>query len=452
MVIDEAGNVWYDCPGFEDTRSETVEITTTFLIKSVIENASNVKVVLVVNYGSVAEGYDRIDFDHLLTHVTQLIKNIERYKNSVSLVLTKKIAQRIREGKIFDVDGDSVKRAAAEFMKKHRTTLHQKKSIEGKIQVIDALFQTAPEESNSKKSILWRPYQSGAFNTIPKMRDGRAKMRKSILEDTSYTEIQPNDFGFPMTHAAQIHIGVMERHTIHSISEILKTIDNHLLSALKQKIESIDGVRDRWELLEMCKRTVELNVKTLKDLTGRFAALMKSLNAISLNSNSLLLRIEQQINNLNILKTLTQTEINFPIRDLIANASATMDHVTAENRWYSFLVHVFEYYATYDHQRNVAIIDVSDLSDWERLNKPKGLTIGANNLIEFSKRFSSRIEVPPTSLQLKQLNGAIDFTNTPPQYECNGETMTIRGNFVKSLDIQPSECPSNRISRITVFA
>lgn len=50
MIIDESDNVRYDCPGLGDKRNETVEKATTFSIESVIENASNMKVVLVVDY------------------------------------------------------------------------------------------------------------------------------------------------------------------------------------------------------------------------------------------------------------------------------------------------------------------------------------------------------------------------------------------------------------------
>lgn len=37
------------------------------------------------------------------------------------------------------------------------------------------------------------------------------------------------------------------------------------------------------------------------------------------------------------------------------------------------------------------------------------------------------------------------------RYECDGDTMTISGNFMKSSDIQPTKCPTNRISKINVF-
>lgn len=88
MMIDESKFVWCDCPGFGDTRNTTVEIATTFLIKSVIDNALNVKIVLVVNHGAVVEGYDRFDLDEIITHTTELVKNVERYKESVSMVVT----------------------------------------------------------------------------------------------------------------------------------------------------------------------------------------------------------------------------------------------------------------------------------------------------------------------------------------------------------------------------
>lgn len=87
MVIDEDHNIWYDCPGFGDTRNSTIEIATTFLIKSVIESAANMKIVLVVNYDSVTESHDRQDFDRLLSHATQLLKNIKLFQSSISLVV-----------------------------------------------------------------------------------------------------------------------------------------------------------------------------------------------------------------------------------------------------------------------------------------------------------------------------------------------------------------------------
>lgn len=89
MVVDESNNVWYDCPGFEDSRSSIFETITTYLIKSVIENASKIKIVLVVDSDSVTEGHHRSDLDKLLEHATLLLKNVQLFRDSVSLVVTK---------------------------------------------------------------------------------------------------------------------------------------------------------------------------------------------------------------------------------------------------------------------------------------------------------------------------------------------------------------------------
>lgn len=457
MIIDEAGNVWYDCPGFGDTRSVTIELATTFLIKSVIEKAANVKIVLVVNYASVTESYDRADFDNLMRRATQLIRNIDRYKHCVSLVVSKVPPAISRGRKFIETFERARKTSAANYMSGYRSAQQNADTNQKKIQLVDALLEKTPDGDYPKMSIFWRPIDAGAFNTIDKMIGGRAKTRKSILEDTSYTEIQPNDFGFPLTSAAQLHIDNMVRQTFREISTIIINIDNHVLSALQHKIESIDSCHDRLELLELCKNSFELNsgkVKTLEDLIDQFANLIKTSNITSLNSNAEFNRIDQQTNNLKTLKMIAQTENNLSIRELIASASKTMDYLMPEHNWYSFVVHVYEFFASYAVQKKIAVYNVANLSDWGQSNKPQGLRVDANNFNEFANRFGRwrNIEITPTPTKLKTLNEIIEFTlNSPPQYECDGETMTISGNFLKSLDIKPTKCTTNRVSRINVF-
>lgn len=431
MVIDEAGKVWYDCPGFGDTRNHTVEIASTFLIKSVIDNASNIKVVLVVNYGSVTKSYDRSDLDRLLTHATQLIENIDRYKNSVSLVVSKTPSKRIRGEKLIDVQEDSVKRATAAFMRKHRSILLSSSSNEKKIQLIDAILEEAPTGNYRKISIFWRPNAAGAFNTIPKLVDGRHKIRKSVIDDTSYMGIQLDDFGFPLTDGAQIHIANMARHTIVDISIALINVDNHALSELQQEIQSIDSFHDRLELLVSGKSALQSfdnTEATLEYLIERFAVLIKALNLTSITE---FLNIEQHEENLNRLKTIARTEITFPIRDVMANSTRTIDYITMEHNWYSFLEQVFEYFTRYDVQKDVSAYNVADLSDWGLLNRPQGLQIDATNFNEFVSLFQRNTELTQTPSRLEELNGIIEITlKSPPQYDCKGSMMRITGHFV----------------------
>lgn len=126
MNVDEEQNVLYDCPGFADTRNETVEIATTFLIKSVIENAKNIKIVLIVNFESVTQGHDRQDLDNSLSRLSELIQNVKQFENSISIVITKVPSFYIRGKNIVEVLENSVKNSTAQFVNDHRTFLQQK--------------------------------------------------------------------------------------------------------------------------------------------------------------------------------------------------------------------------------------------------------------------------------------------------------------------------------------
>lgn len=52
----------------------------------------------------------------------------------------------------------------------------------------------------------WRSPESGAFNSIEKMVKGRQNIRNSIVEYTSYANVQQNGFGFPLTAEMRMNI------------------------------------------------------------------------------------------------------------------------------------------------------------------------------------------------------------------------------------------------------
>ncbi|XP_055306114.1 uncharacterized protein LOC129570500 [Sitodiplosis mosellana] len=310
MVIDEDGYVWYDCPGFGDTHNETVEIATSFLIKNIIENASFVKIVFVVDYEAVTEGYNRDGFDKLLSGATQLIKNIERYKQSFSLVITK-VPQSDEFGELLDVD---VKSSAFDFIDKHRKFLQTKKLSEKKIQLIDALLEQNASGDYPRISIFWRPSQAGSFDGINRMTEGRRKTRESILQHCSYVEIQNNDFGFPLTAEAQIEVHNITKNSIDNISNDLQSIVNQVLNEIQLEIGSVDDFEEKLYLIELAKRCVNVvqnktdnNVIGLKQLTERLKKIIQTFEIETIDK-SVFDRMEHQDVNLHIFLSLIETE------------------------------------------------------------------------------------------------------------------------------------------------
>lgn len=446
-----------------------------------------------------------------------------------------------------------------------------------KIYLIDALLEQ--NTSYPRISIFWRPDGEGYFNTIKKMMIGHQRIRESIIEHSSYTEMNKNDFGFPLTAEAMIKISNMSEETVNSISSSLQSINQRLKSELQQKNYAAESYQQQLKLIEIGKKIVqsefkmndrlselitlkrvivllnalrlELNVNSidtmelnriessfgndlnlyLKDiidffnnienkiqtsitnearqrianvssvlaivdgqlfnalkqkidstygyqskldllkrakmhiaskdtaqtlLSGKvqeFHNLAHAFNLRNLSTNDLNL-IEQHEKYLNELKALARADINLPIHDWIATSSNTTNFISTEFNWYSLLEKIYEFLASYEVQRNTAAYNVANLADWAQFNKPQGLTVSQNNFDKFVKQFTSVSEFEPNESKLNEINDILKTTlKSSVKYECNGQTMIIKGNFVKSSDIQLSKCPlNNALGKINIFA
>lgn len=447
MNVDEEQNVLYDCPGFADTRNETVEIATTFLIKSVIENAKSIKIILVVNFEAVTKGHDRQDFDNSLSRLSELVQNVTRFENSLSIVITKVPSYYISGEQIVEVLENSVVNATAQFMNEHRTFLQQKEPNGQKVQIIDALLKQSPNGDYPRISVFWRPMKAGPFDKIPKMVDGRRSIRESMLNSTAYMNFEQNDFGFPLSAETKLKITSIAQDTINQISSTLNNVDTQLLSAIQQKIQSIEDFQSKLDLLTLGMKSIESSggkePTTLKEWTDQLKAVISTFTIASIDMNEFN-RVEQHENNLKILQSIAGTEIAAPIRDLIAKSSSAIKYQSTEHTWYTFLVHVFTFFTNYEVQKDVTAYNVANLADWGQISKPQGLIITAANYVEFTTRFPgvSTAGITVTEPRLKEINDIIAITLTSPvQYECNGDTMNIKGNIGKSSDIQPPKCP-----------
>lgn len=440
IFIDDSKNVWYDLSASRETGNQTVEITTKFLLERIIRTAENVKIVLVLDYVC-----STVELDRLLAHATELIKNVDRYNSSVSLVVNNVPSYRELGGAGEEEPlDDSVKKRVAKFLNTYRRDLQENGLNERKIQLIDALLDEAPKVS------VFRPSNgSSAYNTSDEIGSGRRQLNELIHGQTSYTKIQPEDFEFTLAKAAQMTVDNMARHTTDIISKILMNkIDNHLLGAMQQKIESIKSFHDRQSIFSKAKSLFSTDEGvTVQQLTEFLISVLKfNITLMETDLN----RIKQQENNVKILRMFAQTKSICPISDWMANLPQTNEYITTEYNWYSFLIHVYEFFDRSEVQENISIYNVADLSDWGQSNEPQGLLIEESNFNEFKKRFPNFTITKHSPSRLKELNEIIHITSmSSPQYECEHETMTIKGQYMRSSHIKPSECPN--VLKIIVF-
>lgn len=454
MVIDEEQYVWYDFPGGEQFDSQT-EIAKVFLFKRIIENAPNVKIVLTVDYDSIVAPIVDLSFEHLLTYVSELLRDINVFNDSVSMIVTNVPAFQSRIG--FEKLNESIRNMISRLLYTYRGTLIRAGSHEKKIQLLDAILNLNGDYP--RIAIFWRLSEAGAFNGISKMINGRKAIRKMIVDHTKYAKVQKDNFDFCLSDESQRLIRDMTQLAFNRnsrIPSVLPNIDDEINHELEQTLESINGLQTRLKLLSFGEQCSRLSNGDDDDDFGRLEQLINVLEVVAreLNMTSIVWDDFDSINSeseFRIIKTLSDTPFDSHIRELIADTSKTINLCSTEHNWYSFLVRVLDFFSSYEVQRDVTRYNVANILDWGQTNKPQGLKIDDDNFAEFKTRFPGA----PYALKLRSnfdfLNEIIKFTlQSTPEYDCDAETLTITGNFVKSSDIRLEKCPSDRISKVNV--
>ncbi|CAG8755386.1 15529_t:CDS:2, partial [Dentiscutata erythropus] len=81
------GNVYYDCPGFDDTRGVENDISGIYFVKKVIEHSKRLKIILTIDDSLFFDS--RTEFPKLIEHISSFIRDISKFENSILLIFTK---------------------------------------------------------------------------------------------------------------------------------------------------------------------------------------------------------------------------------------------------------------------------------------------------------------------------------------------------------------------------
>lgn len=217
--------------------------------------------------------------------------------------------------------------------------------------------------------------------------------------------------------------------TIQMISNILKSIDGQMFVAMQHLFTSTDGIYNKLKLLETGQKCISSvsDVLTLTERTQQFIELIDTFDIVITDVNALN-RIKFHENTLNVLRSLSKSEIVVPSRDWIAMSPRAIQYQTTNYNWYSFLVQTIQLLASYDVQKMVNAYNVANLSDWGQLHKPQGLLIDKHNFDEFVKRVRCDAVFEPIESKFNELNEILNTTlKSPLQFDCNEEKMMVKG-------------------------
>lgn len=201
LLIDASHTSYYDCAGFEDSRSVAHDISVTYLIRKLLNNVNSVKFLFTIPMWSVRVGGEKLEFKKLLRHATNLIIDIDRYKDSIALVVTKtdKPANRNK------TNDDTKIKNVAKFLNDLKKDLEDDDSKEKKLKFIEALLKKK-DDKYERIRIHRLVAETGPLKDMPVQEDEKRAIKNMVYQNIQYQNIRSDDFGYSISSQTNLQI------------------------------------------------------------------------------------------------------------------------------------------------------------------------------------------------------------------------------------------------------
>lgn len=342
VIDDETDTPYYDCPGFSDTRSASHDIATSFLIKKLTDHAENIKMVFVVSHSSVQIGVDRLDFMRFLTHVIDLIPNIEIYRDSIALVVTK-------VDRVYDKT-EKIIRKIAKFIQENKQVFEneltssditddKRKFYEKAINIMNILL-TKKGEDYERIGIFRRPNEPGPLSEIALLQNGKPAIKLMINENLKFSPNVEGSFGYTISDKSK-----------NVISALAEKINDDIWNNAKIIVGKLQSYHDELASLIVDKASllVENEKKSITETKTEAHLLFDNFES----GYETVLRLVKHMKNVSDVE-----EIAFEIKSALDNlkinsCEESIESISANGKYLNFLQVVFD--------REIAIYHFVDL-------------------------------------------------------------------------------------------
>ncbi|XP_014270227.1 uncharacterized protein [Halyomorpha halys] len=429
--------LYYDCPGFNDTRSATNEIAATYLIKKVIDSTRSVKMVFVVSHHSVSRGADRQDLILMLQHATDFIKQIEKYKNSIALVVTK-VENRYVGNKI--VSDEKVIRAIGHYLEQAKRDIDQQPEMvspdskEKVLSLLDVFLSKGRNEHYTRIGIFRKPNKAGLLSDKQLMKEGIIPLQNLITKSIRYVEVSDKDFGYTVSAKSKIHINGL-------VEEINKTIVKEIVNMGKEVEKFCIGQEEKVSDLEYLISLFQTLSTSFLKMLNNDVTTENFIREIDINSKYFKIGIPDYqietleregdfINFLNLVSN--QSEKSNKPSLLATDISKLTEYLNDSYSFYSFMNSLYKRLSTYDIQKNLnnySTIYVNSLEDF--YDSPL-----LNEITDLFKKYNGITKIKLDKPKFKLLNRLLDQTlrYQIEQVSPQSDKIVVKGVNIKLSD------------------
>ncbi|CAG7662161.1 unnamed protein product [Allacma fusca] len=311
-LLDPTSNhVYYDMPGFSDTRNTSIEIANAWFMKKVADRASSVKILFIVGHSTLQFGQHRDVFLKLLAAATDFVKDPKKFADATSLIVSKVGGRRVVGKNAEDIIED-----IADFLLNVKGDLGDVTTdpeTERKYSdLIDAFLAKDINGTYTKISFFRQPNQVGALKEIPSVMERLPHMRQVVENNTVFVKSVPEDFGISVSPKGQLLSLNLTAITHEKITSIIITIQeqiqSHFTTAVNSSLHNVGTVVRNLKELEIIPESIQ-SIFSRNEFLDKLAQSLEVLNLPFISNFSIELR--NLGDNLQFFEDITQQQLHF---------------------------------------------------------------------------------------------------------------------------------------------
>lgn len=189
--------VYYDFPGFRDTRGPKYELGITYFIRRVVNKAKRLKILFLTDFDAVKRNAGRQKLTSALDDICSFIKNVDKFRSSVATVVTK-VPKYINGDDLNDVQIINYINSSITSIKDE---LKKKAENACRVQLIEILTKNI--------GIFRFPDKAGPFSEIEILRPGKLHIEDIIANKLTFVKTNEHDFGYSISADSKLFVKVL---------------------------------------------------------------------------------------------------------------------------------------------------------------------------------------------------------------------------------------------------
>lgn len=457
MIEPKSGAAYYDCPGFQDTRSAAHDISIAYFLHKLMTFANSFKLVFVVNHSSVKRNENRGDFPNLVKNAVKLIKNVEHYSDGIALIVTK-VEEPVNDSVVIKRVANYLEEVQESWIENDNEldkTEEERKLNHESINFVKTLLKKN-NDSYERIGIFRRAEEAGPLNNNPTLQSEKNNLEMMINQNIKYAPKDNNDFGFIISSDSKSEVTdlieeIIKTSFLTDVSNVCREIKEFFIWLEKQSTD-INNLYEKFKLAEQKLSNLRSEEPRLflKEIVNISYQLQVDLSIET--TEPIIKHIEYVEFLANVINNQSLTN---PI-DIANELSNVVKYLASSRKWYDFLIHLSAELSKNQFQNNDMKKIANDIARTSNIaeNELKNVKdIGLKQLLD--SKISSDVESMQISLyQLKVLKNLLtEYSNDTilPTCTSNQLNMTVTGRVIKMSEVIKDDCYS-KAENIEIFA